>query len=139
MPLDVDVLRYAGERLDQCAQKDVVDVGVAKALAGRRFERCCERATNTLGLVGPIQSPGITEVDVSGFARGVCEQHPDSHLRALRVLRRVELRQVLLHRVVKPHPALLVQLHDGSRRREHLRQRRDIEDRVLGHRFRGSR
>ena len=53
----------------------------------------------------------------------------------LRIVRRVEVRQILLHGIVELNLALFVKLHDGGRRCEDLRQRRHVEDRVLGHRL----
>ena len=56
-------------------------------------------------------------------------------LRAAGVVRRVELGQVRLHRLVDRNLALLEELENGGGRHEDLRQRRQIEDRVFSHRF----
>jgi hypothetical protein len=64
------------------------------------------------------------------------EQHAQSDLRAARIVGRVEVGKVRLHRFVDPNPAFFVELHDGGRGREALRQRGQVEDGVLGHRLR---
>ena len=86
-------------------------------------------------LVGFGQSPRIFEVDVSRFARRVGEQHANGHLGTLWIVRRVEVRQILLRGIVERDLALFVELHDGGRGGEGFRQRRHVEDRVLGHRL----
>ena len=99
------------------------------------------------GRIRPVQGqirrlhPGrlasrIPEVCLSRFPRSVRKQHANRHFRTLRTVRRIEIRQVLLHGIVELHLALLVELHDGRRRGKGLRQRRHIEDRVHGHRLR---
>ena len=56
--------------------------------------------------IGFLQSPRVAEVDISRFPRGVCEQHAKRHLGTLRIVRRVEVRQILLHRIVELNLAL---------------------------------
>ena len=61
------------------------------------------------------------------------EQHAQRHLSPTRIASRVEFGKIGLQRIVDRYLALLDELQNGSRRREALRQRCQIEDRVLGH------
>jgi hypothetical protein len=89
-------------------------------------------AVNAFCFIGSVESPRIFEVKVSRFASSVRKQHADRHVCALRIVRRVEVRQVLLHGIIERNLALFVELDHRRRRGKGLRQRRDVEDRVLG-------
>ena len=135
--LHVIVFGFARQLLDQQAQQDEVDVGIPDTRTRRRLQRRRQRTTKAFRPVDLRQSPRILEVHVARQARRVRQQHPQRHLCTQRIVRSVEVRQVLLHGIVERKLALLEQLHDRGRRRERLRQRRDVEDGVLGHRLRG--
>ena len=66
--LNVDVLGLAGELLDQRAEQNEVDIGVAESLTWTRLQRRGERTTNAFGFMGSVESPRIFEFDVSRFA-----------------------------------------------------------------------
>src|SRR5271166_5045204 len=66
--LNVNIFGLTGELLDQRAEQNVVDVGVAEHLTGTRLQRHAQRTTNAFWFVAAIESPRIFEVDVYRFA-----------------------------------------------------------------------
>ena len=86
-------------------------------------------------LSAPSSPHGSLRSTSPGSPGSVRKQHANRDFCALWIVRRVEVRQILLQGIVELNLALFVQLHDGSRGCKRLRQRRHVEDRVLGHRL----
>lgn len=135
--LNIVVFGLAAEFLQQRTQQNEVDVGVAENLAGSRLQGRTQRTMNAFCFVGSPQSPRILQADIDCFAGRLGQQHANRHPGALGIVGRVEVGQIRLHGIVECNLALFVQLHDGSGRCQALRQRRQVEDRVLAHRLCG--
>ena len=134
--MGVDVFGFAGDLLDHGAEENEPDVGVVEELSGIEIQPRVECATDSLRFVGLLQPPWAVQAQISGKARGVCQQHAQRHLRPSRVIGWVELGQVGLQGFIDRDLALLGELQNSSCRREALRHRCQIEDCVLGHGFR---
>lgn len=89
----------------------------------------------TVRLVRLRHSPRPLMAQVASDARGMRQQHAKCDLCPSRVVVGVEIRQVCLYGFVDPNQALFVQLKKGHTRRERFGQRRQVENRVVGHRF----
>ena len=68
MFLNVDVLSLASDSLDQRAEQDEVDVGVAENLTGTLLQRRRERTVNAFVFIGSVESPRVFQFDVSRLA-----------------------------------------------------------------------
>ena len=84
-------------------------------------------------LSGLARPRGILQVHIGGLAGGVGEQHAHGDLRSLGVVIRIERWKDCSMGSSKLKLALLVELHDGGRCREVLRERGHVEDGVLCH------
>ena len=122
------VERRAARAMHDLAQQEEVDVAVDEALAGRGGRHFL--AGQLDGGVVPL--PRIGKVHVGPEAADVRQQVADRDA-ALAVA--LEARHVPRHRIVQPDATLFHQPHHGGRRRDHLGQRREVEDRIGGHRL----
>ncbi|SKS08942.1 Uncharacterised protein [Mycobacteroides abscessus subsp. abscessus] len=84
-------------------------------------------------LIRLCQSPRALVTQVAADTGGVGEQHPQGYLVAPRIVGGVEVGQICLHGFIDLNPAPFVQLQYGHARGQGFGQRRDVEDRVVGH------
>ena len=131
MPRRISIERLARNLLDQRPQHNKIDVAVDEPRPRRLRRR--------LGKRHPVRRlllfPRRLQIQIRLQPRVVRQQLPHRDV-LLPILRK--LRQILRHRIIHPHLALLHQLHHRSRSRNHLGQRRQIEHRIERHRLRAS-
>ena len=116
-------------RAHDVAEQKEVDVAVDESLAGRgrRHFLAGELDRRVVAL------PRIGQIDVGPETRDVRQQMPDRDARPCRSARSPGMN--VRDRIVQTDPALLDQPHHRGRRRHHLGQRGEVEDRVERHRL----
>ena len=114
---------------DDVAEEEEVDIAVDEAFAGWRRRHFLDGAADRLVSTMEFHF----ELEIRPQARGVRHQVTDGD-RGLVEL--AEPGHELRDRIAQPDLSLLDELHHAGRRRDDFRERREIEDGVLGHRLR---
>ncbi len=123
------VERLAAHSPHDVPEQEEVDVAIDEPLAGRRGRRLLDRQLDRLVVSGPQ----VAEVHVRAQARDMRQQMTDGDVSLAVAL---ETRNERRDTVREPHLAVFHQHHHARRGRDHLGERREIEDRVGGHRLR---
>jgi hypothetical protein len=118
---------HSGHARHDVTEEEEVDVAVDEALAGRRGRDFLDRQIDG----GVVALPRV-KIDVRPQSRNVRQEMANRDA-ALAIP--IESRHQRRHWIVEPEPARFDQLHYRGRRGHHLGQRREIEDRIDGHRL----